>query len=172
MLLYLSMIERPADRDKFLQVYELYKDLLYRIAMDILKNRDDAEDAVQQTFLRVIRRLDGIDRADSARTRSFVVLLCRYCSIDLYNERKRASVVPPDMPALAESTQDDFVLDAFRRLPYPYRDLLLLRYRHGYSAREIAGMLGMKYETVKKYIQRAKERLAALLKEEAEVHEG
>ena len=76
------------------------------------------------------------------------------------------------MPALAESTQDDFVLDAFRRLPYPDRDLLLLRYRHGYSAREIAGMLDMKYETVKKYIQRAKERLAARLNEEAEIHEG
>lgn len=52
MLIYLQMIESEADKSKFEQLYLKYRSLMLRVAMRILHNEQDAEDAVHQAFCR------------------------------------------------------------------------------------------------------------------------
>lgn len=171
MLIYLSMIDSPEDKEKFIKIYNLYEGLLYYISSNILLKKEDVEDAVQQTFLRIITHLDNIVEVDCPQTRSYIVIICRYCSINILKKQKEAMEVSldnADEMTLQELIDDDYQLDALKRLKYPYRDILLLRYRHGYSPKEIAKILNMNLETVKKYIQRGKAMLKRLLDQEAE----
>ena len=50
MLLFLSMLETPEEQSKFTKLYETYRYLLWYVAKDILKDKDLAEDAVQELF--------------------------------------------------------------------------------------------------------------------------
>lgn len=168
-LVYLAMIDSPQDKDKFQKIYDLYEGLLYHIAWNILHNRQDVEDAVQQTFLKILTHLEKIVQVDCPQTRSYVSIVCRYACLDLVNRRGRAREVPLDdldELALQDHIREDFLLDAFGKLGFPYREILLLRFRHGYTPREIAKLLDMNPETVKKYIQRGKAKLQEYLDEE------
>ena len=55
MIIYLQMIESDEDKSKFEQLYIMYKGLMFHVAMKILKNEFDAEDAVHQAFLSLIK---------------------------------------------------------------------------------------------------------------------
>ena len=50
MLIYLQMIEDPADRERFCQLYEAHRNAMYWTAYRILRRKADAEDAVQEAF--------------------------------------------------------------------------------------------------------------------------
>ena len=60
MIIYLQMIESDEDKSKFEQLYIMYKGLMFHVAMKILKNEFDAEDAVHQAFLSLIENLKKI----------------------------------------------------------------------------------------------------------------
>lgn len=59
-LVYLSMIEGPEDRNKFEIVYQQYKSLMYYVAYRILREERDAEDAVHNAFVRIAEHIDKI----------------------------------------------------------------------------------------------------------------
>ena len=63
MIIYLQMIESDEDKSKFEQLYIMYKGLMFHVAMKILKNEFDAEDAVHQAFLSLIENLKKIAAA-------------------------------------------------------------------------------------------------------------
>ena len=121
MLVYLAMIDSPQDKDKFQKLYDLYEGLLYHIAWNILHNRQDVEDAVQQTFLKILTHLEKIVQVDCPQTRSYVSIVCRYACLDLVNKRGRAREVPLDdldELALQDHIREDFLLDAFGKLGF------------------------------------------------------
>ena len=70
MLIYLSMIETPEDKDKFEQIYYKYRDLMYYVANQKLNNHHDAEDAVHQAFVSIIKHISKINDIESPKTRS------------------------------------------------------------------------------------------------------
>ena len=55
MLIYLSMIESQDDGHRFERIYERYRNLMYHVAYRILRNPQDAEDAVHQAFVSIIQ---------------------------------------------------------------------------------------------------------------------
>lgn len=71
MLIYLQMIESNEDRSKFEQLYILYRGLMLYVAKGILRNQEDAEDAVHQAFVSIIENLRSITDINSPKTRSF-----------------------------------------------------------------------------------------------------
>ena len=60
MVIYLQMIDDPRDRSKFEQLYTKYKDLMHYTAYKILRNDRDAEDAVHDAFLAIVRNIEKI----------------------------------------------------------------------------------------------------------------
>lgn len=168
MILYLEMIETEHDKEKFEQLYLNYRDLMYYLAFQITKNQEDAEDAVQQAFLYAIENLEKIDDVSSHRTKSFLTIIAEHKAIDLVRKRRpvhEVSTMEQDIMVSLPDDGDDLA-QAMAKLPRRYQDILLLRYDNGYSAREVAKMLGMSYAAVRKLLWRAKEALRESLTEE------
>lgn len=171
--------QKQKDENLFEQLYLSYRDLLFYVAYSILHDIPTAEDAVQQAFMRVLRHLDKIEGPDCPKTRNFLVIIVKNIAINLYHARRKRDTVsfdevdgwvgaPRDEIAEMESAQR--LSDLMKRLPESYRDALMLRYDNGYSCAEIAQLLGISEENVRKRIQRARARLAdEIAREEAEL---
>ena len=67
-MIYLQMIDTPADRSKFEQLYLEYRGLMFYVANKILQSEQDAEDAVHQAFLSVAENIEKIGEPDSPKT--------------------------------------------------------------------------------------------------------
>ena len=146
MIIYLQMIESDEDKSKFEQLYIMYKGLMFHVAMKILKNEFDAEDAVHQAFLSLIENLKKISDVKCPKTRAYIVIITERKAIDII--RSRSKLVDMEF---WESTYG----------------ILLLRYYNGYSVREISSMLHIKKDTAQKQLWRAKAALQKHLKGDA-----
>lgn len=169
MLIYLSMIESQDDRHRFERIYERYRNLMYHVAYRILRNPQDAEDAVHQAFVSIIQNIHKFVQIDCPETRSFIVLMTERKAIDLIRIRHSEKILPlnEDWVGLEIPAPGDHGLaDALAKLPVRYREVLLLRFDNGYSTRELAKMLGLTESGVRKLIGRAKDALRYILEED------
>lgn len=168
-LVYLSMIEGPEDRNKFEIIYEQYKNLMYYVAYRILREERDAEDAVHNAFVRIAEHIEKISEPVCPKTRAFVVLIVERTAINEYNRQHRRRGLPLEEEALGAPEgpeEGDAVARAIAALPDRDRELILLKHWQGFSDREIAGLMGMKPGAVSRALQRAKEKLRERLREE------
>ena len=93
MIVYLQMISEPADKSKFESLYMKYRGMMYHVAYQILRNEADAEDAVHQAFLSILKNMDKIRQVDSPDTRAYVTIITERKAIDTIRDRKRVSLV-------------------------------------------------------------------------------
>lgn len=77
------------DSDKMAEYYELYEQQLYRIAYSILGNVWQAEEAVQETFVRVIKHRHDIFKMSDKRRLAYILRITKGISIDMYRANKR-----------------------------------------------------------------------------------
>src|SRR5215471_14052057 len=123
----------------FEEVYRVHATRLKSIAFHILRNRQDAEDAVQETFLKLYRGIEGFQGQSEIGT-----WLCRIAinaSYDLARKRK-----PAEEPAAIPARDDRLPLkvaldDALRRIHPRYRMVFLLFEVEGFRHSEIAAIL-------------------------------
>ena len=139
-----------------------------RTAYLILGNRLDAEDAVQEAFLRAWRFRDSIAKESSFKPWLYRVVV-NTCNSKLRDEvphrdRRANDVAPDDEPANDETSQrielSHDVMRALRDLPLDLRVVVVLRYYADLSEREIAIAIGRKQGTVKSRLHEARRRLA------------
>jgi len=180
MIIYLAALECESDRSKFEQLYMTYRQTMFYVANSILQDAAFSEDAVHQAFLRVIDHIQKISDVQCPQTKSFMVIIVRNIAINLYNARKKKAVLSLDeleewtgedcnTPADKVEADESFrkLVSLIKCLPEGYRSVLLLKYDNGYSTAEIALMLGLSEENVKKRLQRAKKKLKQMLGEVA-----
>lgn len=170
---------RAGDRRALAAVFDRYADRLYRLAYGVLRDRAEAEDVVQESFLALIDRIDTFEGRSRVSTWLYRVAYNR--SIDRVRERRRASPGVDDdaavpMPrSLADwSKQPDEILvdrearDMLERaigdLPERLRAVFVLRDVEGLSTAETADVLGITTAATKVRLHRARlqlrERLA------------
>lgn len=89
-MLYLQMLSSPSEKDKFEQIYTLYRGLMFYVARRILPGEADAEDAVHQAFVSIIENLKKISEIRCPKTR----LLRRY-----HNRAQSHRHTPQPFPA-------------------------------------------------------------------------
>ncbi len=124
------------------EIYQDHLKTVYRIAFTYMKNTYDAEDAVQETFVRLIRSETGF--ADREHEKAWLIVTVTEVSLD---EQSGLS---------APASEPNAVLEAILALPDRYKTAVYLFYCEGYTAREIAAMLGEKPNTVMTHIRRAR----------------
>lgn len=172
LITYLAMIDSPDDQQKFEKVYTKYRYLMLHVAYKILQNHHDAEDAVHQAFISIIENLDNIFDVDSPKTRSYIVIITERKAIDLLRKIQKRQTLEfnEDISGVEISFEmDNPIATAIAKLPSEYREVLLMRYHNGFSAKEIAAILSMSDSGVRKLIVRAKKALQELLEKEGEV---
>lgn len=172
---------KEEDSDRVALLYETYKVCMYREANRILNDFHLAEDAVQQAFIKVIANLDKIEVKNVEKTRNFLIIICRNIAINMYNKRARlfanseyidlydendsinfGTVSCPSTSVIEKETMHD-VLESLEELPNIYKDLIILENLHNYSKKEIAKLLNLNYDTVKKRIERGRKLLTEKL---------
>ena len=169
MMIYLQTIETGEDKTKFEQIYAEYRGLMFHVAYEVLHNEENAEDATHQAFVRIAENIRKIDMPVCPKTRSYVVTIVEHEAIDQYRRAKRRQTVPltDEIHGIEVAYDGGNVLAAcILKLPARYREMILLRYHHGYSVREIAEILGLSLPTAIKLNQRAKKKLEDFCRKE------
>lgn len=176
MFIYLMMLDTEEEKSKFEKVYFKYRQLMFQVANGILKDEYLAEDVVHKSFIKIMKHLDKIKEIECPKTKGFVVIIVKNTAIDLYRKRKRENTVEIDEEVLIEHRGrrvDQEVIDkienpltaAILSLPHHYSEIILLKYNHSYTDKQIAGLLGLSEDNVKKRLQRAKKKLKEIMKE-------
>ena len=168
MIIYLQMLETPEEKPKFEQLYLEYKGLMFHVAYEIIHNEQDAEDAVHQAFVKIAENIKKIDDPMCPKTHSYVVTIVENKAIDQYRKQQKHQTVEliDDIQGTnAHYEGDNDLTKCILKLPARYREMILLRYHHGYSVREIAGMMGISLPAAIKLDQRAKQKLKKLSEE-------
>ena len=151
--------------DSAAAVLSRYADMVYRLAFARTKSRYDADDILQEVFLRYIR--SAPDFQEEEHCRAWLIRTTVNCSKTLLMSAWFRKTVPLDDTLVAEMRETGEVYDAVLRLPIAYRTVVHLYYYEGYSVAEIGGLLGCKEATVKTRLHRARNLLRDTLKGEA-----
>jgi RNA polymerase sigma-70 factor, ECF subfamily len=160
------------DRDAFAELYGRSSAKLFGIALRILKQREWAEEVLQESFVAVWERAGDYDPARGSAI-GWLVTIVRHCAIDqLRRSAARAEsrgVADAALPTLAasESADSGAELRALQRclgeLDQQPRDAVLLAYCYGLTRDELAARLGVPVGTVKSWLRRSLERLQKCL---------
>ncbi len=154
------------DREEAQRIVDAYGDAVYRLAYAYTGSRADAEDVTQETFLRLLRAAPAF-REENHR-RAWLLRVAANCARDLHRSLWRKRAVPleeaGDIPAPEEPERGP-LLEAVLALPEGYRTVVHLYYYEGYSAGEIARMLGKSEGAVTTRLSRARAALRDILKE-------
>lgn len=133
---------------------ERYSDMLFRICFVALGSREDAEDAVQDVFLKYVEKAPDFETEEHEKAWLIRVAINRCRDI------KRKRHVQVDLTSLEEyigSSDDNDALNALMSLPDKYRTVLTLKYMNGYNVQEIARIVGLTASTVKMRLKRGRE---------------
>ncbi|MBR5723864.1 MAG: sigma-70 family RNA polymerase sigma factor [Bacteroidales bacterium] len=147
--------------EEFIRVYLPLGDSLYRVAFRLLGSQAEAEDAVQDLFIKVWSRRDGLDRVDNPR--AWCLTLMRNLCVDRLRERagKRRVPVEDDLPEEVgeRSARMERILAAVRALPPKSRELLRLRLVEDMSFEEISQNTGLSQNALRVAFHRLKNQL-------------
>ena len=133
---------------------------LYRAALAILGDPHEAEDAVQDAFVRYLEKAP----ADLENSSAWLMrVLVNGCKSHLRLAWRRVGPLPDTLPAPGPEERQE--LEELFSLPPEDRAVIHLHYYEGYSTNEIAQLLGCRPGTVRSRLSRARERLRKLLVE-------
>ncbi len=145
----------------------LYTDILYRAALSCCKNKADAEDAVQNTFVKLLK--SDLCFQDEEHLRRWLIRVVINESRNIWKSFWRKNTVPIEEWDDAVSDENDRkreLYEAVMQLPAKYSVVVHLYYYEGYSVREIGGILGISESNVQTRLMRARNKLKKQLKEE------
>jgi RNA polymerase sigma-70 factor (ECF subfamily) len=169
---------RAGDSDGFRLLVERHSRNVFRLAYRMIGNEQDAEDIVQETFLRAYRQLNRYESRSTFGT--WLYRIAANCSLDLLRARKRSPEAPtaagdrdvldsmpagapgPDRVALSAEVQRR-VAAAMGELSQQERTAFVLRHFEGLSIDDISGMLGVGGNAAKHSIFRAVQKLRKAL---------
>ncbi len=158
------------DDAQFEALYEKYANDVLRVSYFYLGDRQQAEDVTQDVFVRLLQSTpELVEGKEKAWLLKVALNRCR----DLWRAAwvKRVVLGSPAMElAPAPDNLDDRLerqelMQAIRKLPSDFRDVILLHYYQGYGIAEMAEMLGVPEGTVSSRLSRGRKKLEEILKE-------
>lgn len=152
-----SLSNRPVDWEKLVTENE---NRLFRAALAILGDPQEAEDAVQDTFVKYLEK----DPANLEHSNAWLMrVLVNGCKSRLRLQWRQVTELPDTLPAPSPEEREE--LTELWSLPPEERAAIHLFYYEGYSTQEIAQMTDVAPGTVRSRLSRARERLRKLLAE-------
>ncbi len=161
----LSEVKYTIDYER---VIEQYSDMVYRIIVTITGNNEDAKDAFQETFLRLVRNQNKIK--DEEHLKAWLIRVASNCAKTIvtspWNKRTQGLVETEEKAVYVQ--EENSLLAEVKSLSPNYSLPIYLFYYEDYSIKEIAAILNKNENTVKTLLNRGR----ALLKKQLEKGEG
>ncbi|MBW5448205.1 RNA polymerase sigma factor SigW [Cohnella sp. CFH 77786] len=171
----LAKLARKGDQRAFAEIVSLYKDKLYHLAYRMTGNRQEAEDVVQDTFLRVFKNLERYD--ENQKFSTWIYRIATNQCIDRLRKRRNVysldaessdhegldgyAMMPSDERTpeseLIQSETQRLIHQAIETLPVKYKSVMVLRYLQDLSLQEISEVLDMPVTTIKTRVHRGRE---------------
>ncbi len=176
---------RSGEADAFEQMLAPYEKRLYAVCLRMLGSPEDAQDALQETMLRIWRGLSAFD--GRAQVGTWAYRIATNTCLDMLRKQKNRAAAsldalaeegfspadPSESPeeAMIAASRAEAVREALEALPPDSRAALVLRDMQGESYEAVAEALGLALGTVKSRIHRAREKLAGQLARKPELFE-
>ena len=148
------------------QIFERQHRRVYRIAMMMLQNTSDAEDAVQNVFLKFVEK--GQEFNDEEHENAwFITVTKNYCKDQLKSTwHKQVDFCEIPETASPQEEADDSLLPYIMKLKEKYREVIYLYYYEEYSVKEMARILGRGESTLQTQLSAARGKLKKMLEKE------
>lgn len=163
------------ESEEFDRLYEKYSKLVMYVALQFFKNRELAEDAVQNVFIKIFRFSNKIFQMDDHKATGLVVCITQNCCKDVFKTEKRYKEKEKLVMFQRHFDNADFseasviekkeMLEHINRLPEIYKNVLMLKIYYGFSNREIAQLLDITESNARKIFDRARIKAYEILKE-------
>ena len=175
---HLILRAAAGDEIAFELLSDMYRPVLMSLALRMLRNADDAHDAVQDTLVKAYRAIKDFD-ADRP-LKPWLCRICQNCCVDAVRLRRRdGDPLDQHEYMLADAGEDvnesatgaireGQVMDAISRLPEKYRSIIVMRHFRHMDVNEIAAALDRPEGTIKSWLFRAR----ALLKKDLQLAMG
>jgi len=160
---------KNGNQKAFRQLYNQYSGYALRTAYAITKSNNDAADIVQETFIKVYRNINQFDQSKPFKPWFYRILLNesrRY----MKKQNKQGTVVESEQlmdylhaEASRENEQNSDVLSILDLVSDRHRAVLVLKYLHDFTEKEIATILELNINTVKSRLYKARQRLRSIL---------
>lgn len=141
-----------------------YSDTVFRVAFQYVKNRADAEDVLQEVFLTLYKKTPQFS-VDDDGLKAWLIRVTINKSKDFLRANKRRRAFVRNYQPPTQTNPYDEVFEALDKLSELDRNAIYLHYYEGYTAKEIAQILGGNERAITKRIERARKKLKVFLGE-------
>lgn len=165
----------PADKKaKLGQIYDKYKRKMYAAAFSVLKDQSDAEDAIQNSVLKLANVIDELDGKPDGIICGYLITVARNEAYNIIRAKDKAETLDTfdNMPdkndptvTVTEGAEFEFAVSVMQTMDEKYRAPLYLRYVMSFSLKDTAKQLGRNEATVRSQISRGLSILKKALKE-------
>jgi RNA polymerase sigma-70 factor (ECF subfamily) len=149
-----------------------HMDALFRAAASILHSRSEAEDAVQETYLQALNSFHRFTAGTNCRAWLFRILFHvishqrrKWFGRIIFSQREELEQTAVYMEPVAEQLTDDEMIQAFRKLPHQFAEVVMLADVQEFSYKEIQETLGIPAGTVMSRLSRGRQLLRVQLAE-------
>jgi RNA polymerase sigma-70 factor (ECF subfamily) len=148
---------RPGNH--VMKSYETYSDMLFRIALVHLGSRQDAEEATQDTFIKLIEKAPAFKDAEHQKA-WLIRVITNHCKTLLGRGwRKREVKLESAEPISVDSPENLALLQLVMAMPMKYKTVIHLYYYEDYPIQEISKILQISQSAVKMRLQRGRQLL-------------
>lgn len=160
--------------EEYQKIIDKYKGKVMALALNILGNREDAEDACQEAFIKVYYNLDSFDIQKSFRNWLYTILY-NQCLDQLrkrrrfyrfFNKIKEESLPSAEGRASNQRTQHQFSKSLLKELSPKERAILFLWAVEGYTSEEVGSVLRCSSSTARVHLFKARKKIKAILEKE------
>lgn len=150
------------DKQELERLYELHFRTVWNICLTFLKNPADTEDAVQESFLRLLRDAPSFQSEEHAKA-WLIYTAKNVCRDELRRHRRQELPLEEGWNGVSDGPYVDETLKAVRALPEQYRAAIYLFYYEGLPVEQISKLLGRKESTIRSDLRRGRAQLKQVL---------
>ena len=158
------------------KLYTLYEQKMYWLAYSIVHSEEQAEDIVQESFIKIFSHIDEVKIVDDRTTKNWILRIVKNEAIDVYRRNKRTlelnDMIRENKSVVAYSNvenklqqmiQDEYLQEILDKLSRLDKEILQYKFFYELSTSEIADMLNITEDGVRKRYRRAKQRAKELI---------
>lgn len=159
---------QKGDDKAFLKIFQTFEQDIYRMAYVYVKNKHDALDVVQEVAYRSFKKIDTLQHPEYLK--SWLIKITITCSIDCIKQNRKVVQLKPSDEQMMCTEDEDIPLSLSVQqlidvLNEDEKSIVILRFYHGYTFREIADLLEKPLGTIKSILYRALAKLRHKAKE-------
>lgn len=153
------------DNEEYSHIVNLYYDEVKRFTYTVCKNLQDAEDITQNVFIKLLKYTGDFDGDHHIKRWLFKVAVneCRALWKTPWKSKVDFFVPERSIVRVEKDEEQDSVFEAVMSLRQKHRQTVFLYYYEGYTVKEIAEITGTKETAVLKRLQRARQKIKAML---------